>query len=222
MLKVDFHTHTYRSKDSITTIDELIQAARSSGIDRVVVTDHNTLAGAREAYTAAPDLVIMGEEVQTTEGELLAAFVSIEVPYGLEPVEALKRLRDQGAFVSVSHPFDPHRSGWKAETLEWIATQVDAIEIFNARVIRPGHNQLAQQFAEIHKLAGTAGSDGHHPSEIGRVYSVLPDFNDADSLRAAIRSAQVIGSLSSPLVHLYSTRAKIIKAFRSQREESSK
>ena len=71
-----------------------------------MVTDHNCLAGAREAYAAAPDLVIIGEEVQTTEGEFLAAFVSEEVPKGLEPMDALKRLRDQGAFISVSHPFD--------------------------------------------------------------------------------------------------------------------
>jgi hypothetical protein len=215
LLKVDFHTHTYRSKDSVTKIQELIKAARTRGLDRVVVTDHNTLRGAREAFEAAPDLVIPGEEVQTTEGELLAAFVTVEVPRGLEPLDALKRLKDQGAFVSISHPFDPHRSGWKIETLEQLAPLVDAIEIFNARVIRASYNQLAQEFAAAHRMAGTAGSDGHHPSEIGRAYSLLPEFNDAKTLRSAIRLAQVGGRISSPLVHLYSTRAKIIKALRS-------
>ncbi|MEL7591102.1 MAG: PHP domain-containing protein [Anaerolineaceae bacterium] len=213
MLKVDFHTHTYRSKDSVTTIDELISAARSRGIDRLVVTDHNTLIGAREAFAAAPDLVIPGEEVQTTEGELLAAYVTVEIPRGLEPLKALKRLRDQGAFVSISHPFDPHRSGWKLNTLERLAPLVDAIEVFNSRVIRGSHNRLAQEFTVRHNLAGTAGSDGHHPSEIGRAYSLLPEFSDAETLRIAIRSAEVGGSISSPLVHLYSTRAKLIKAF---------
>lgn len=215
MLKVDFHTHTYRSKDSITKIEELIKAARMRGIDRVVVTDHNTLTGAREAYETAPDLIIPGEEVQTTEGEFLAAYVTVEVPRGLEPGEALKRLRDQGAFISISHPFDPHRSGWKLSTLELLASHVDSIEVFNARVLSSRHNQIAQRFAAEHDVPGTAGSDGHHPSEIGQAYTLLPEFHDAESLSAAIKSAQVGGSLSSPLVHLYSTRAKIIKAFRS-------
>ena len=217
MLKVDFHTHTYRSLDSITSIENLIKAARSRGLDRVVVTDHNTLLGASEAYAAAPDLVIPGEEIQTTEGEFLAAYVMVEVLRGLEPLEALKRLKDQGAFISISHPFDPLRSGWKLETLELLAPQVDAIETFNARVMRTRHNQLAQEFAAAHGLAGTAGSDGHHQSEIGQAYSVLPDFNDADSLRTAINSAQSGGRVSSPFVHLYSTWAKMLKLLRGNR-----
>ena len=216
MLKVDFHTHTYRSKDSLTSIAKFIAAARASGMDRVVVTDHNTLRGALEAFKAAPDIVIPGEEVQTTEGELLAAFVTEEVPRDLEPLEALKRLKDQGAFISVAHPFDPHRSGWRLETLEMLASQLDAIEIFNARVIRARYNELAQKFAAAHNLSGTAGSDGHHPSEIGRAYLTIADFNDAESLRAAIRSAATGGRNSSPLVHLYSTRAKLIKALKQQ------
>lgn len=217
MLKVDFHTHTYRSKDSITKIEDLINAARLRGLDRVVVTDHNTLRGAREACEAAPDLVIPGEEVQTTEGELLAAFVTVEVPRGLEPLEALKRLKDQGAFVSISHPFDPLRSGWKLETLELLTPQVDAIETFNARVMSARHNQLAQEFAAAHGLAGTAGSDGHHQSEIGRAYSLLAEFSDAESLRMAIKSARSCGNISSPLVHLYSRRAKFLKLWHKNR-----
>ncbi len=214
MLKVDFHTHTHYSLDSITPIGKLIAAARARGMDRVVVTDHNTLTGALEAWRAAPDLVIAGEEVQTTEGEFLAAFVSEEVPRGLEPLEALRRLRGQGAFISISHPFDPQRSGWRRETLDHIAPQVDAIEVGNGRVLLLEYNRLASVFAEGLGLPGNAGSDAHHQSEIGRMYSLLPEFHDAESLRAAIRSARVLGRVSSPLVHLYSTRARLVKGFR--------
>lgn len=214
MLKVDFHTHTCYSKDSITSISEFITAARRRGLDRVVVTDHNTLVGATEALHAAPDLVIPGEEVQTTQGEFLAVYVTQEVPRGLEPLEALKRLKDQGAFISISHPFDLHRSGWSKETLDLLAPQVDAIETFNARVIRAAYNRKAADYATEKGLPGTAGSDGHHPSEIGRIYSLLPEFDDAESLRLAIHSAQSCGHISSPFVHLYSVRARMVKAVR--------
>ncbi len=214
MFKVDFHCHTYHSPDSLTPIDKLIAAARRHGMDRIVVTDHNCLAGALEAHAAAPELVIVGEEVQTTEGEFLAAYVTREVPKGLEPMEALKRLRDQGAFISVSHPFDPQRSGWPLERLIQLAPLVDALEVFNARVLSPEYNAQALEFAQKYNLPHTAGSDGHHPSEIGRAHSILPEFHDAASLREAIKNASYGGRVSSPAVHFYSSWARTVKTFR--------
>ena len=214
MLRVDFHSHTYYSPDSLTTIEELINAARRQGLDKLVVTDHNCLAGAREAYAAAPDLIIIGEEVQTTQGEFLAAFVTEELPKGLEWQDALKRLKDQNAFISLSHPFDPQRSGWSLETLIELAPQVDAIEIFNARVFKQMHNEQALNFALNYNLAGTAGTDGHHPSEIGKAFSIVPDFHDAASLRLAIKGAEVGGRIASPFVHFYSSWARVQKQFR--------
>ena len=210
-LKVDFHSHTIYSSDSLTPVQTLIDAARRRKLDKIVVTDHNTTVGALEAYRLAPDLVIVGEEVQTTQGEFLAAFVTDPLPKYLEPAEALARLKAQGAFISISHPFDQQRSGWPLETLEWLAPQVDAIEVLNARVVSADYNRLALEFARKHGLPGGAGSDGHHQSEIGRVYTELPEFHDAESLRHAMQNAQTMGKISSPLVHLYSVWARIKK-----------
>lgn len=216
MITVDFHTHTFHSKDSLTAIEALIASARARGLDRVVVTDHNRLAGALAAHALAPDLVIPGEEVQTSEGEFLAAYVTQEVPRGLPPLEALRLLREQGAFVSVSHPLDPRRSGWSLATLEILVPLVDAIETDNARVMDARYNQLAQAFACKWNLPGTAGSDAHHPSEIGRMASLMPEFSDAESLKIAIRSAVSQGKVSSPLVHGYSVLARLVKSVRTE------
>lgn len=213
-MKVDFHSHTHYSSDSLTPIQSLIDAARRRGLDRIVVTDHNSIHGALEAHALAPDLVIVGEEVQTTQGEFLAAFVKEVVPKRLEPAEALARLKAQGAFISISHPFDAQRSGWPLETLEWLAPQIDAVEVLNARVVDASYNRLALAFAQRHGLPGGAGSDAHHPSEIGRVYSELPEFHDADTLRQAIREARQEGKISSALVHFYSVWARIRKSGR--------
>lgn len=213
-MKVDFHCHTHYSSDSLTPITALIEAARKRGLDKIVVTDHNSITGALEAHALAPDLVIVGEEVQTTQGEFLAAFVTDPLPKRLEPEEALKRLKDQGAFISISHPFDPQRSGWPLETLEWLVPKLDAVEVLNARVLNAEYNRLAAEFALTHNLPGNAGSDGHHPSEVGWVYSDVPDFYDAASLREAIKSAQHFGKISSPFVHFYSSWARIKKSSR--------
>ena len=213
-MRVDFHCHTIHSSDSLTRIPAIIQAARRIGLDKLVITDHNTIDGALEAFQLAPDLVIVGEEVKTTEGEFLAAFVTEPLPKKLEPFEALSRLKDQGAFISISHPFDPVRSGWSRETLERLAPHLDALEVLNGRMFRAEFNQQALAFAHQHNLPGVAGSDGHHPSEIGCVFTELPFFTDAESLREVVRSGQQHGKISTPFVRFYSLWAKIVKSSR--------
>jgi len=212
ILRVEFHCHTIYSKDSLTKPDALVAACRRKGLDRVVITDHNSIAGAREAHALDPQRVIVGEEIMTTGGEILAAFVKEEIPAGLSPQETIERLRRQGAFISVSHPFDLTRKGhWKLDTLRDIAPLVDAIEVFNSRCIDNTPNQQAQAFAQEHRLAGTAGSDAHTTFELGRSVLLLPAFSDAGELKQAIRSARIEARLSTPLVHLNSRWAALVK-----------
>jgi len=214
-MKVEFHCHSVFSKDSLTPPERLIAAARRKGIDRLVITDHNSINGALAAFRLAPDLVIIGEEIKTTRGELLASFVSEEIPRGLAPQEAIRRLRDQGAFISVSHPFDMLRNGhWQEPDLLEIAPLVDAIEVFNARCMKAEYNLQAQNFARSHDLPGTAGSDGHAAFEVGTACLALPPFESADDLRRVIRQGEVLGRLSSPLVHFVSRYASLRKQIR--------
>jgi predicted metal-dependent phosphoesterase TrpH len=190
-LRVEFHCHTEFSHDSLTTAEQLISICRRRGIDRVVVTDHNTIAGALAAKELDPELVIVGEEILTTEGELLAAYVRDEVPQGLPPKEAIARLRSQGAFISVSHPFDVTRgANWKPGTLEQIAPLVDAVEVFNARCLKRSFNHKAAEFAKAHGLPGTVGSDAHTRPEYGRATLRLPEFDDAAGLKRAMPAAE--------------------------------
>lgn len=218
MMRVEFHCHTSASKDSLLPPAALVAAARRKGLHRVIITDHNTTAGAIAAQSLAPELIIIGEEVMTTEGELLAAFVQEELPKGLTPEEAIRRLRQQDAFISVSHPFDVTRGGhWQPQALARIAPLVDAIETFNARCVEPRFNAQAHAFAAAHDLPGTAGSDAHTAFELGRAVLCLPEFSTAGGLRQAMRSAQPDTRLSSPLVHFASTWAKLVKKVRHAR-----
>jgi hypothetical protein len=191
----------------------LVDTCRRKGLSRVVVTDHNSIAGARQAQAYAPDLVIVGEEIMTTQGELLAAFVREEIPRGLPPQEAIARLREQGAFISVSHPFDQLRNGhWQPEHLTAILPLVDAIETFNARCMSADFNRRAQEFAVKMGIPGTAGSDAHAAFELGRARMHLPDFNYAEGLRGVIAQARFQVRLSSPFVHFTSRYAVWKKA----------
>jgi predicted metal-dependent phosphoesterase TrpH len=212
MLNVEFHCHTNASKDSLTQPTDLVIAARQKGIDRLIITDHNTVVGARAAQVLDPELVIVGEEIMTTRGEILASFVTEQIPAGLTPRETIHRLRDQGAFISVSHPFDKFRSGaWDEADLLEILPSVDAIEVFNSRCMLPGFNRLARRFAEKHNIPGTVGSDAHATFELGRSLMQLEPFEGPQGMRKVIRTGKPIMKWSPPWFHFSSRYAVATK-----------
>jgi len=211
-LTLEFHCHTDASKDSLTRPEDLIRVARKKGLDRLVITDHNTTAGAIAAHKLDPDLIIVGEEILTTRGEILAAFVQEEIPAGLTPMETIRILREQGAFVSVSHPYDTHRKGgWLEADLLKIVPYVDAIEVFNSRCMDLRFNYKAQAFAAKHDLPGTVGSDAHGAFEVATSVMMLDPFTGPDEMRKVIRQAKFKTKLSPWWVHLVSRYASIRK-----------
>lgn len=215
-ISLEFHCHTIVSKDSLTRPVDLVAAARRKRIDRVVVTDHNSIAGAREAQAIDPELIIVGEEIMTTKGEILAAFVQEEIPAGLSPLETITRLKEQGAFISVSHPFDEFRAGgWKEADLLEILPLVDAIETYNSRCMLPRFNYRAEAFARRHNIPGTVGSDAHAAFEVGRSFLLLEEFEGAEGMRQVIRRSTPCVKWSPPWFHLVSRYASMVKKFTS-------
>lgn len=211
--KVDLHAHTVYSKDCLTPPARLIAQARARGLDKIAVTEHNNLAGARAAKELAPDLVIVGEEILTTHGEIIAYFVQEEVPRGLPPEEAIARLREQGALISIPHPLDSLRgSAMGREHVMAILHLVDALEVRNARCVRAADNRAAVELAAAASKLVTAGSDAHTLFEVGRCYVEMPPFEDnAASFKAALAQAQPCGMESPFWPHLASTYAKVHK-----------
>jgi predicted metal-dependent phosphoesterase TrpH len=135
-------------------------------------------------------------------------FVKEHVPAGLSAQKTIEILRSQGAFISVSHPFDSFREGhWELSDLLNIADSIDAIEVFNSRCLLPRDNSRAINFSQQHNLLATVGSDPHSLIEIGTATFTLPDFYDPASLQAALKDAQAHVRLSPPWVHLYSRYA---------------
>jgi hypothetical protein len=215
-MKVEFHCHTHASKDSLTRPADLILAARRKGIDRIVVTDHNSIVGAREAQAIDPELIIIGEEIMTTKGEILAAFVQEKIPAKLTPHETIKRLKEQGSFISVSHPFDELREGgWNEKDLLEILPFVDAIEIYNSRCMFRRFNRNAELFARKHNIAGTVGSDAHTAFEVGRSLLLLDQFTGPGGLRDVSRGGKTQVKWSPWWFHLTSRYASMKKKLKS-------
>jgi predicted metal-dependent phosphoesterase TrpH len=213
LLTVELHCHTCHSKDSLMRPKDVLEICRKKGIDRIAITDHNAIEGAFEAARIDPERVIIGEEIKTSQGELLGYFMKEFIPPGLSPQETITLMRDQGTFISVAHPFDAIRAGaWREEVLRDILPLVDAIEIFNARSWTSTANERAKSFALQAGIPGTAGSDAHAPLEIGRAVMRLPSFVDRAGFQQSLAEAQILGRRSSRFVHFFSRYASFRKA----------
>ena len=214
LVRVELHAHTCFSKDSLVRPERLLDHCARLGIDWIAVTDHNEIEGAFMASQLAPDRVIVGEEIETTGGELIGYFMQEWVPPGLEPMAAVARLRDQGALISVPHPFDTVRSKhWTQAGLEEILPNVDALETFNARCLNNQPNQAAAACAQQHGLLETVGSDAHSLWEVGRATLRLPEFEDAEGFQQALARAEKATRRSPAFVHLFSRFAVFVKGF---------
>src|SRR4051794_36889082 len=181
--------HTHHSRDCTIPTAEVIRLCRRRGMDGIAVTDHNSLAGGLEALRIAPPgfTIIPGEEVKSSEGEIIGLFLSEEIPGGLSPEETASRIRAQGGIVLVPHPFDPIRtSPLKTPALERLvaAGMVDAIEILNARMALKSHNLRGAEFAARAGLPGTAGSDGHSRPEYAHAWIEIAPFTTRDEFLA--------------------------------------
>ena len=109
LIKADFHMHTHFSPDSETPPEKLVARCVEVGLSCIAVTDHNTIEGALEVERIAPFMVIVGEEVASSDGEITGLFLKEPVPKGLSPQETARRIKDQGGLVSLPHPFDRFR-----------------------------------------------------------------------------------------------------------------
>jgi predicted metal-dependent phosphoesterase TrpH len=205
LLKADLHTHTYFSPDSLTSPEKYVQACLKRGSNCVAVTDHNAIGGALAVEKLASFKVIIGEEVESSEGEIIGFFLQEEVPAGLSPEETVRRIKGQGGLVCIPHPFDRLRGSRLAEAaLMRILPEVDIIEVLNARTTLRRDNERAVRFAQEHGLAMSAGSDAHSTRELGRACVEMPDFEGPREFLQALRQGRIVGRLSSPLVHLSS------------------
>jgi predicted metal-dependent phosphoesterase TrpH len=218
---IDLHCHTSASFDCLSAPSAVVRAAASRGLTHLAVTDHETIDGALEAREAArkhaPDLtVIVGEEVRTLEGDLIALYIERAVPRGLSVAETIAAVREQGGLIGVPHPFDRYRGSLlQALAGSPIESPVDWIEVHNARVMVGDGNTQAAAYAAEHGLPGVAVSDAHSVIEVGVAYTALDgDPGTPAGLLAALPTGELVTGRASYYVRLITPVAKVVQRLR--------
>ena len=207
-MKMDLHCHTEASWDCITPIEVILAQCQKEGIQVQAITDHNEIWGAKALKALAendPDCnitIIVGEEITTTEGEIIGLFLEEQIEAGLTPEETVRRIRADNGLVLLPHGFDPlKRLRLKPEARERIAGELDIIETFNARVSRPHWNQVAVDYAEKHGLLLSAGSDAHRLEDIGAAWVEVPrqPIQGPEELLQALKGGVPVGKWTPPI-----------------------
>jgi hypothetical protein len=224
---LDLHNHSAASYDASNRLDDYARAYAAGRFDVLAITDHNTIAGARELRAAAGFPVIVGEEVDTADGELIGLFLEESLPLDRPAAETAERIRKQGGLVYLQHPFYRLlRRPLRPEALRELLDRrlVDVVEIANGGPLMRGVPvarsiplvrrvwgvanpcRAAVELARRHDLPVGAGSDAHHLADIGTCRIEVPGELPPEltpgwllpSLRAGVvRDEHVRGSLAT-------------------------
>ncbi|HEY8803399.1 MAG TPA: PHP domain-containing protein [Candidatus Dormibacteraeota bacterium] len=195
-MRVDLHLHSNFSHDGRSSLDELIQRCAECGLDRIALTDHNTVEGALALAHMAPELAIVGEEAKTREGEVIGLFITgLILPY-LPAEHVMDMIHGMGGLTYMPHPLDRRRSNFRAERIVELADRIDIIETYNAWC-EPAANQAAARLAgELGKVAAT-GSDSHAAHELGRSWMEIEDYTSPQDFLEKLRDARHVVTANS-------------------------
>jgi predicted metal-dependent phosphoesterase TrpH len=194
--RADLHVHTLAS-DGTSGVVEILERVEAEGVlDVIAITDHERIdaavAGCELARERGSRLeVIVGEEITTLGGHLVALFLESPV----RPLRSLRRtileVHEQGGLAFPAHPLVPYPLCAQRFALRALLADPDprvhpdAIETFNPTPLgRPSHAR-AVAFAAEHGLAALGNSDAHDADQVGQCWTTFTGRTAAD-LRTAI------------------------------------
>ena len=180
--------------DGAQSPEDLVRAA-AGRVDVLAITDHDEIAGALQAREFArdhPDLgvdVVLGEEVSTLNGHLLALYLEERVPAGLSAAQTIELVHAQGGLAVAAASLPPHPLPAVRSTLagrDGPELELDGIEVvnnsgFSARI----YDAWAAFRNAEWSLAVTGSSDAHDVAYIGSAMTRF-DGRDAKALRQGL------------------------------------
>ena len=200
MLSADLHMHTTVS-DGHASPEALVEyVVTQTTLDVIAITDHDQIHGALRAVVAAQGTrvqVIVGEEISSRDGHILAYFIHERIPPGMSTAATIAAIHAQGGLAVAAHPYDwmvrscgrnglLHRAA--GTDPEW---PFDAIETLNASLRPRAANTQAAAAALMLGLPAVGGSDSHCLATIGYGTTTFPGTNATD-LQSALMHARTV------------------------------
>ncbi len=195
--RADLHIHTLASDGTSGIVEILEHVEHNTDLDVIAITDHERIDAGVAARHIARDnglrtQVIVGEEITTRGGHLLALFLTEPVPPLRSLRESIARVHDQGGIAIPAHPLVPYPLCAQGRALTRLANdpdpryRPDALEAFNPTVLGRARHQRVVAFTRELGLPAIGNSDAHAASAIGQGWTTFPG-RTPDDLRAALR-----------------------------------
>jgi predicted metal-dependent phosphoesterase TrpH len=196
---IDTHVHTEYSPDSKARVRDVLLQAVHRGLTAIAITDHNTMAALPKARTELAKLrsegrapagffLIPGEEISSSDGHIVALYISQAIPAGLTAIQTIVRIHSQGGLAIAAHPMFRDSLGTLAITLPF-----DGVETMNGAeeaefvVAKAAARERRTKFYTLVRAPRFGGSDAHDARLVGICYTVLPDCNsDPNSVKQAL------------------------------------
>jgi predicted metal-dependent phosphoesterase TrpH len=191
VIRVDLHLHSSASFDCKVEPAAVARRCKSFGLSPVVLTDHDTIEGALELWRDDPESVLVGQEISTTEGELIGLFLESPIPSRVSPEEAVLRVKAQGGLVYLQHPYDLYRRRLSEDAIERLSGRIDIVEVFNGRSDEEA-NRKADDLCVALGVARGAGSDAHTVGEIGSTYVEMHSFAGAEDFLQKLWQGRIV------------------------------
>jgi predicted metal-dependent phosphoesterase TrpH len=219
-MKLDPHIHSSYSGDARSSPKDIIERAKSIGLDMIAISDHNTIKGSKVAIELSKNmddfLVIPSIEISSSGGHILGLGVKSIIPKGLSPEETVEKIHDEGGIAIIPHPFSFYRNGLffnNKETVQNLVKEdksnknslIEGIEVLNARYIVGYSNYKANKLANKYNLGKIGSSDSHFLESIGNCYTEIKDINrepTIDDVIDSIISKKTIAKGSRTANHL--------------------
>lgn len=201
MLKIDLHTHSTTSPDGGISQQEYMQLIGDNVLDYIAITDHNTIGLAEELHQILGNKIIVGEEIMTSEGELIGLFLHHKIKPGLSARATAESIKAQGGLVYVPHPLETVRKGLNQKSLDDIAAFVDIVEVYNGRAVVQNRGPEATVWARLQHKATAASSDAHGLKGVGTAYTTVKVAPTARNLARQLHTGHM-NMKRPPLVSL--------------------
>lgn len=131
----NIHIHSHYS-DGSGSISQIAEAAQQAGLDFIIVTDHFTLAGKKEAGYRHGVLVLVGMEINAECNHYLALNIDEEVSnHDHYPQVVIDQVREQGGLGFFAHPVEKgsrfYKRGRTYPWTDWNVSGFTGLEIWN-------------------------------------------------------------------------------------------
>ena len=169
-----------------------------TNLDVIAITDHETIQGGLIARELAAQHnykfdVIVGTEITTLQGHLLAYFVEKPIPSWRPIANTIEAIHSQGGLCVVPHPLSwlttsvGKRVLDKAHNGGFSEISIDGLETSNPTMAaKVSRSQIRDLNHKIYRLPETGGSDAHEASLVGQGRTLFQGTTAKDLKQALV------------------------------------